>query len=115
VSSSKIGRPNPRAGAPRLSRKPFVIVGTYIDESGNNDAQHIILGGSPCHARVERCVQPLSGELCRRGLSNEDPFSEADAQLAQERSACATQAAHSRKTQSSSLDISRRPLATQHE
>jgi hypothetical protein len=32
--------------AKRLSRKPFVIVTTYIDESGTrNDAQHIILGG----------------------------------------------------------------------
>jgi len=46
VSFSKLGRPNPRAGTPRLSRKPFVIVTTYIDESGtHNDAQHIILGG----------------------------------------------------------------------
>ena len=29
MSFSKLGRPNPRAGAPRLSRKPFVIVTTY--------------------------------------------------------------------------------------
>jgi hypothetical protein len=29
VSSSKLRRPNLRAGAPRLSRKPFVIVTTY--------------------------------------------------------------------------------------
>ena len=48
MSFSKLGRPNPRAGTPRLSRKLFVIVTTDIDESGtHNDAQHIILGGSP--------------------------------------------------------------------
>jgi hypothetical protein len=70
VTFSKLGRPNPRAGTPRLSRKPFVIVTTYIDESGtHNDAQHIILGGSVGPVVVSRIASGLrQNELGLRNM-----------------------------------------------